>query len=281
MTTYVQDNDGKYKLFSLDWNNKGYVVEQIECNTINPTYESSPNEHINQSKQHATSKINDTFLNLLAGKYIAASQRPDGTWRKARRVKDGYVPQEEVPLYESKGKQFMKKPDLPVGMCPIIAQQTKQKRDKQKQQQAAKIPGLIILPSASSTNGTIPTAKKDGKTTKSNSNAATTTSGKKSTNKSKVNDTKAEATVATTTINSNAVCAAVASMSLSNEQDLSKQLKKLRKKIRDIEAIEERLQSGTLKNPEKDQLDKVARKPEILRELHELEKFETRDGIGA
>lgn len=149
----------------------------------------------------------------FAGKFIASSQRADGSWRKARRVKDGYVPQEEVPLYESKGKLIGKNSGLPVGMCAKVVYETKEKRPKKPAQNKKPTPGLIVITET------------------------------------------------------------MANLIVSDDPlDLPKKIKKLKKKIREIELIESKLNNGELINPEKDQLDKVSRKKQILKEIEELEQ---------
>ena len=42
-------------------------------------------------------------VNEQGERIIAASRRPDGTLRKERRVKPGYVPQDEQPVYQPRG----------------------------------------------------------------------------------------------------------------------------------------------------------------------------------
>ncbi|XP_043642861.1 partner of Y14 and mago [Drosophila teissieri] len=196
-----------------------------------------------------------TYLQSSEGKFIPATKRPDGTWRKARRVKDGYVPQEEVPLYESKGKQFVaqRQAGVPPGMCPLMAAESKKEREKQERTRAKKqekesgrqpkapAPGVLVMPPS-----TCPPPKVSQQQQQQPSGSRDINSISKA-----LEDTlKLEAP---------------------QEVDPAKQLKKLRKKIREIEQIESRIQAGEQKKLDKDQLDKVKKKSEILRQIKELE----------
>jgi partner of Y14 and mago protein len=53
--------------------------------------------------------------------------------------------------------------------------------------------------------------------------------------------------------------------------DPAKRLKNLKKRLREVEALEQKITSGELKTPDKDQLEKVKRKYDLEEQIADLE----------
>lgn len=192
------------------------------------------------------------------GRVIAATQRPDGSWRKERRVKDGYTPQEEVPLYESKGKQWASsKPAYPPGLDPKLIKEGEVKKKKKKgsgggqAQQPQRAPLAEVR-----TTPDVPPVRAEEKWE--------TVDGKGRGSKGAKKDHIKEIVI-------KKVQPEVSKTPQVVQQEPAKKLRNLKKKLKEIEQLEARIKSKELKNPDKDQLSKVARKSEIEEAIEALE----------
>ncbi|XP_033731700.1 partner of Y14 and mago-like [Pecten maximus] len=182
--------------------------------------------------------------------YIPASQRPDGTWRKPRKVKDGYVPQEEMPAYENRGVQWLKssKSSLPPGLNPTDV-----------------TPKDTDTPQADPFAGMSKAAKKNAKRKEKKKQQG------HNENVESVTRSLADSVLSNDQSQSSKQSSNQSEMPLQDKADIEKKIRNLKKKLRQIEDLENKIKSGEIKEPAKEQLEKLSKKTSVLSDIEDLE----------
>mmetsp|Transcript_12394 Transcript_12394/g.18790 ORF Transcript_12394/g.18790 Transcript_12394/m.18790 type:complete len:170 (-) Transcript_12394:36-545(-) len=154
---------------------------------------------------------------------LPATRRPDGTWRKERKVKAGYIPQDEIGAFQTTASR------MKAGTKTI--------------------PGLA--PKKVENNNAKPTNKRSRK------------KGKGQSGEGQVDEKKDDSNVVE--------AMAKATISDDTPEDVGKKIRKLRKKLREIDELQAKVDSGTV-TENSEVTSKLARKSEILAEIETLEK---------
>lgn len=164
--------------------------------------------------------------------------------------------------YENKYVKFFKsKPDLPPGMDPSQAAQSKQQQQK--------IPGC----SESDAAGLSKAAKRNMKRKEKKKQQQQGPDGDADVDQ--MSNAVENVSISEDGDSSNKTPAAAASGSVPSSDDpvdKAKKIKNLRKKLRQIEELQQKVDSGEIKEPTKDQLEKMARAQGLRDELEELEQ---------
>lgn len=178
------------------------------------------------------SSIKSAQLNGTINQYeIPATMRKDGSWRKARKVKPGFVPQEEVPKYTPLAKRVASAQSsaYPPGWHPTEPAVSKNKVENKPKPPAAE--------------------------------------------KAKIKEKKENVVKVTATVvdelSEKLQDATVSSVDPTIE--LSKKLKRLRKRLRESELIDEKIKAGEVAAVNPSQLEKSTRRKEFEDEIEQLE----------
>ncbi|EDV27291.1 Partner of Y14 and mago [Trichoplax sp. H2] len=168
---------------------------------------------------------------------IPATKRPDGTWRKERKVKEGYVPQDEMATYESIGKKIVKNQSssMPPGLVVDTTESSKAKSKAQKKNEQRKLKKqLKNQPSPASHDNVQNAADKLEKCTIGNQPTSTDEWNKPTPDHSQLSDSRK---------------------------------RNIQKKLRQIRELQEKLDSGEIKELNAEQAAKVSKKAQLQKEL--------------